>query len=263
MGLTKTFKDMKVLSYEGKVKEIGRLRVTPPIHSCGMAASMKWEEILLSMIQGRPKISCWMAENVFNKMPRMLLKEKEFFPMRLLFSPKVLSSSSAGLDECKQERMGFERMVFPLDKTHCCKLQKQHPLLSIKQHKQHSEHFHIQFSHLGFNTSYLQLKWQILLFLQRFLLVPFNNSYSSTPHSQAPFHCSSDKQQDVKGAGDAEIWPWLQRLLTLEGNNFITTWSLIACLGNIQLRNVWQQEREKLWLQYFFVHSSRNFCSSF
>lgn len=34
--------------------------------------------------------------------------------MKLLFSPEVLSSSSAGLDECRQERMGFERMVFTL-----------------------------------------------------------------------------------------------------------------------------------------------------
>lgn len=71
-------------------------------------------------------------------------------------------------------------------------------------------------------------------FCSAFFLAPFNNSHSSTPHSGAPFHCSFDKQQDMKGTGDAEIWPWLQTLLTWEGNNFITTWALIACLGNIQ-----------------------------
>lgn len=29
-------------------------------------------------------------------------------------------------------------------------------------------------------------------FCSAFFLVPFNNSYSSTPHSRAPFHCSFD-----------------------------------------------------------------------
>lgn len=106
-------------------------------------------------------------------------------------------------------------------------------------------------------------------FCSAFFLVPFNNSYSSTTHSPAPSHCSFGKQQDMKGTGDAEIWPWLQTLLTLEGNNSITAWSLIACLGNIQaapyteMCGASEGEKGPLCLQYFFMHSSQNFRSSF
>lgn len=116
MGLTKTFKDMKVLSYEGKVKEIGRLRVTPPIHSCGVAASMKWEEILLSMIQGRPKISCWMAENVFNKMPHMLLKEKEFFQWGYSSPQKFCPHPVLVWMNASRRGWGLRGWFFPLTK---------------------------------------------------------------------------------------------------------------------------------------------------
>lgn len=126
--------------------------------------------------------------------------------MEFLFSPKVLSSSSGGL---MRRGWGLRGCFFPLTRVRTrqaaanCKSNTPYSVLSSTNSTQSI------FTCTSLIWPLKPLTWSLndrsSCSCSAFFLAPFNNSCSSTPHSRAPFHCSFDEQQDMKGTGDAEI----------------------------------------------------------